>query len=98
MDLNNSWQYPLINYLGQDCIYKVSEKQDFVNHASSCHPESIYFLAKIEDESMINVNLPWLNEEKVKFEKKWVTNSTNNCSKFADMALRLSDLTSWSSE
>ena len=70
MDLNNSWQYPLINYLGQDCIYKVSEKQDFVNHASSCHPESIYFLAKIEDESMTNVNLPWLNEEKVKFLKK----------------------------
>ena len=41
-----------------------------MNHASSCHPESIYFLAKIQDESMTNVNLSWLNEEKVKFLKK----------------------------
>ena len=65
----------------------MSEKQDFVNHASSCHPESIYFLAKIEDESMTNVNLPWLNEEKVKFlKKKWVANSTKWLLIFAGMA------------
>ena len=48
-----------------DCIFKVAEKQDFVNHAFKYHPDRVDFLSKIEDDSIKNVNLPWLlNEEK----------------------------------
>ena len=43
-----------------DCVYKVSGKQEFVNHALENHPESVKFLAKIQDESMTDVLLPFI--------------------------------------
>ena len=41
------------------CSFKHFSKQDFINHTSDAHPESIYFLRNISDGSISDIVPPW---------------------------------------
>lgn len=42
-----------------ECEFKVHEKQTFVNHAYTDHPDSIDYLSSINDNSLEDVTFPW---------------------------------------
>ena len=44
------------------CSNKYDSKQDFVNHTSFIHPESIEYLQEISDGSLSNILQPWVDE------------------------------------
>ena len=61
--MGNPWDiqsiYELQYFNCPSCIFKDSSKQDMIYHAFDCHPESIEYLANIEDESLKDVICPW---------------------------------------
>ena len=42
-----------------ECLFKVQEKQQFINHAFESHPESIGYLNSITDGSLADIAVPW---------------------------------------
>ena len=73
-ELQNPWQiqsiYDLQYFNCPTCEYKNHSKQEFVNHAYDFHPNSIDFLANINDESFVDIVCPWdmKNIKKEEFE------------------------------
>ena len=69
---NNPWHiqslYDLLFFVCPSCTYKNNSKQEFVEHASSEHPESINQLQNINDGSTSDVNFSWNSEIDVKDE------------------------------
>ena len=65
--MENPWNvqsiYDLLYFNCPSCVYKNHSKQNFINHASDFHPESIEFLRKIKD-SLIDIVCPWELESK----------------------------------
>ena len=65
--MENPWNiqslYELQYFLCPSCIYKNQSKQELVNHAYECHPESIEYLMNLHDHSMMDLTFPW-NESK----------------------------------
>ena len=55
--------YELQVYDCPECIFQDWSKQSFVNHATNSHPDSIQYLKKIQDDSINNVEVPWLDGE-----------------------------------
>ena len=53
--MENPWNinsiYELQYFNCPSCIFKNSSKQEMVNHAYECHPESVNFLTQINDDS-----------------------------------------------
>ena len=45
------------------CSDKYGLKQDFINHASKLHPESIDYLKKISDGSLSDIVIPWSSND-----------------------------------
>ena len=73
----NPWNinsiYELQYYNCPSCIFKNNSKQGIINHAYSCHPESIKFLSDINDGSLVDVSCPW-NAVYVKVEDPQYSN------------------------
>ena len=44
-----------------ECMFKVKEKQDFINHAFQSHPDSVEYLNSIKDGSLADIAVPWTN-------------------------------------
>ena len=65
-DVKTLFQFQYFNC--PECLFKVHEKQTFVDHAFDSHPESVKFLDIIEDESMTDISLPWSGNIKVEPE------------------------------
>ena len=55
--------YELQVYDCPECVYQDWSKQSFVSHAIKSHPDSVQYLQKIQDDSMDNVEVPWLDQE-----------------------------------
>ena len=57
--MENPWNiqslYELQYFLCPSCIYKNQSKQELVNHAYECHPESIEYLMNLHDHSMMDM-------------------------------------------
>ena len=53
---NNPWTvsslYQFQYFCCPSCIFRVDSKQDFVDHTTTIHPESLEHLLKIEDDSL----------------------------------------------
>ena len=71
----NPWNiqsiYELQYFRCPSCVLTIQySKQELINHACECHPESIEYLNKINDNSLIDVFCPW-NEliTEIKFEE-----------------------------
>ena len=73
----NPWNinsiYELQYYNCPSCIFKNNSKQEIINHAYACHPESIKFLSDISDGSLVDVSCPW-NAVYVKVEDPQYSN------------------------
>ena len=50
------------------CSDKYGLKQDFINHASKFHPESVDYLKKISDGSFSDIILPWSSSDLESFD------------------------------
>ena len=61
--MENPWNirsiYDLQYFNCPSCIFKNSSKQEIINHAYNLHPESIEYLMNIDDNSLMDVSLPW---------------------------------------
>ena len=61
--MENPWNieslYNLRYYNCPSCEYKTNIKQKFINHAYNSHPETIYYLKNIKDDSMDDISCPW---------------------------------------
>ena len=55
------------------CVFKDSSKQEIIYHAFDYHPESIEYLANINDESLMDIICPWKLIE-IKKEEVFDTN------------------------
>lgn len=74
--IENPWDVQTV-YLFQyfncpECLFKVQEKQEFINHACTDHPDSIGYFNNIKDGSLEDVIVPYISEKeeeiKVEFE------------------------------
>ena len=50
------------------CVFRVSSKQEFVDHTLSIHPESLPHLIRIDDDSLSDIICPWDNKNGIKNE------------------------------
>ena len=85
--MENPWNiqsiYEFLYFNCPSCVFKISSKQEFIDHAYEIHPESIEYLTKINDNSLSGVTCPW-NEviyTKIKIEpedKLYNTESIDN--------------------
>ena len=61
--MNNPWNiysiYELQFFNCPSCMFRHSSKQEIVYHAFECHPESVYYLSNISDNSLSDVSCPW---------------------------------------
>ena len=57
--------YELQVYDCPECVYQDWSKQSFVSHAIKSHPDSVQYLQKIQDDSMDDVEVPWLDKEDI---------------------------------
>ena len=61
--MENSWNieslYDLRYYNCPSCDCKTNLKQEFINHAYDSHPEIIYYLKNIKDDSLDDISCPW---------------------------------------
>ena len=61
--MENPWNiqsiYDLQYFNCPACVFKNPSKQEIVNHAYDFHPESIEHLMNIDDNSLMDVSLPW---------------------------------------
>ena len=61
--MKNSWNieslYDLRYYNCPSCDCKTNLKQEFINHAYDSHPEIIYYLKNIKDDSLDDISCPW---------------------------------------
>ena len=61
--MENPWNiqsiYDLQYFNCPVCIFKNPSKQDIINHAYDYHPESIEHLMNINDNSLMDISLPW---------------------------------------
>ena len=59
----NPWDvlslYQFQNFCCPSCVFKVPEKQDFIEHAYKNHPACVDFLSNIEDDSLSDIVCPW---------------------------------------
>ena len=59
---NNPWNilslYEFQYYFCPSCGYKNHSRQEFVNHACLCHPESIEYLQNVCDDSAEGIEFP----------------------------------------
>ena len=60
----NNFQF----YCCPECVFQVNAKQDFIDHATIKHPESIEHFQNIKDGSFTDVNCPWITDADVKIE------------------------------
>ena len=79
--MENPWNiqslYELQYFICPSCIFKNQSKQELVNHAYECHPESIEYLMNLDDKSILDLKFPWIesnteniDHQKVKIETK----------------------------
>ena len=65
-ELTNPWNihsfFELQYWICPTCSYKNRSKQEMVNHAYEYHPESVYFLNNINDNSLTGIY--WLHNKK----------------------------------
>ena len=59
----NPWDicsiYDLQYFNCPSCVFRISSKQEFINHAYEIHPDAIDYLIKINDNSLSDVFCPW---------------------------------------
>ena len=59
----NPWDvlslYQFQNFCCPSCVFKVPEKQDFIEHAYKNHPACVDFLSNIEGDSLSDIVCPW---------------------------------------
>ena len=78
--MENPWNiqsiYDLQYFNCPVCIFKDPSKQDIINHAYDYHPESIEHLMNINDNSLMDISLPWhINVKKeIKTEEEFFEN------------------------
>ena len=76
----NPWNicsiYELQYFNCPSCVFKISSKQEFINHAYEFHPDAIDYLMKINDNSLSDIICPWIEIKKEEFNEI----STNNFS------------------
>ena len=72
----NPWQvsslYQFQYFCCPCCVFRVENKQDFVDHTINLHPESIEHLIKIKDDSLSDIMCPWNNKNGIKSEDEMV--------------------------
>ena len=70
--IENPWNiqslFELQFFICPSCEYRDTSKQDFINHASNLHPESIDSLKNIKDGSISDVICPWNPVRTIKME------------------------------
>ena len=63
LKLENPWDikslYELQYFNCPSCVYKDHSKQKFIVHAYEVHPEALYYLTNILDDSLSDINCPW---------------------------------------
>ena len=78
--MENPWLitsiYDLQYFNCPSCIFKNPSKQDIINHAYDCHPESIEHLMNIDDNSLMDVSLPWDINVKQEINHRYGQNAT----------------------
>ena len=78
--MENPWNiqsiYDLQYFNCPSCIFKNTSKQEIVNHAYDFHPESIENLMNIDDNSLMDILLPWNIDVKkeIKTEGEYIEN------------------------
>merc|ERR1712008_374699 len=76
---NNPWTwaslYQFQYFCCPSCIFRVDSKQDFVDHTTTIHPESLEHLLKIEDDSLQDITCHWEIKEGIKNEEMLVTDA-----------------------
>ena len=95
-DVKSLFQFQYFNC--PECLFKVHEKQTFVDHAFDSHPESVKFLNILEDESMTGISLPWNNAVDIKVEPEIVSDSKDDIDDDYDMNEYYSDHSNSSDE
>ena len=55
--------YDLQYFNCPECVFKNNSKQEFINHAYKVHPDCVYYLDKIDDNSLIDIFCPWLTPQ-----------------------------------
>ena len=72
----NPWQvssiYQFQYFCCPGCVFRVGNKQDFVDHTINLHPEAVEYLIKIEDDSLSDIICPWDNKNGIKNEEEMV--------------------------
>ena len=62
-NVENPWNiqsiYELQFFNCPSCTYKDHSKQKLIDHAYEIHPDCVYFLSKINDNSLFDVLCPW---------------------------------------
>ena len=58
-DVKTVYQFQFFNC--PECLFKVQEKQEFINHAFESHPDSLEYLNSIKDGSLADIAVPWTN-------------------------------------
>ena len=70
--MENPWSihsiYDLQYFNCPECVFKNNSKQEFINHAYKVHPDCVYYLDKIDDNSLIDILCPWLTPQ-IKIEE-----------------------------
>ena len=90
--MHNPWNinslYDLQYFNCPSCIFKNKSKQDFVNHAYEIHPESIEYLKKLNDKSILDIEFP-LDEHisEIKIEENFINDSFDNYSNNKEIAI-----------
>ena len=78
--MENPWSihsiYDLQYFNCPSCVYKNHSKQQFINHAYEFHPDCVYYLENVDDNSLRDVSCPW-NGSDVKTEPNSYEDSKN---------------------
>ena len=66
--MQNPWNvrsiYDLQYFNCPSCVFKISSKQEFIEHAYEIHPDAIDYLMKINDNSLSDIICPWIEIKK----------------------------------
>ena len=66
--MQNPWNvrsiYELQYFNCPSCVFRISSKQEFIQHAYEYHPDAIEYLMKINDNSLSDIICPWIEIKK----------------------------------
>ena len=77
----NPWNicsiYELQYFNCPSCVFKISSKQEFIDHVYEIHPDAIDYLIKINDNSLSDINCPWSEIKKEEINEISTYTSSN---------------------